>query len=208
MDLASLQKHLADVPFTRPWKGAILYNTLIEHRYTNCLELGFAHGVATSYMAGALQELGQGKVVAVDLKYALNVTPRADQLVHSLGLSKYAEFVFEDISHTWYMMERIERGDQSFDFCFLDDAHTWDVTGFGFLLVERLLKSGGMIIFDDLNWSFDSSPSMSKLPKVMAKSERERTTRQVRKVFDLLVKGHPSFSKVWETSGLGFAIKK
>ena len=48
-----------------------------------------------------------------------------------------------------------------FDFVFLDAGHTWDVTGFAFFLVDRLLRPGGWLLFDDLNWSVTKSRSVS-----------------------------------------------
>ena len=36
-------------------------NIILENNFNNILELGFAHGVSSSYMAGALDELGSGK---------------------------------------------------------------------------------------------------------------------------------------------------
>jgi hypothetical protein len=76
----------------------------------------------------------------------------------------------------------------SWDFVFLDAGHTWDVTGFAFFLVDRMLNLGGWLLFDDLNWSIASSSSLSgdywdKLP------QEEREAQQVGMVFDLLVAG-------------------
>ena len=207
MDLRSLQERLAGIRWMQPWQGEVIYKTIIERRYQSCIELGIYHGVGTCYIAGALHELGRGKVVGMDIKSAMRLQPRADTLIESLGLSDYAEVIFGESSYTWYLMDRLERGDLRFDFCYLDDAHTWDLTGFGFLLVERLLNSGGMIVFDDLDWSFANGwgGPIGTIPKM---PERQRVTPQVRKVFELLVKGNPSFSEVWEEKGWGFAVKK
>lgn len=208
MDLKVLQERLANIPYMQPWQGAIIYNTIIGRGYRSCLELGVFHGVGTCYIAGALHELGRGKVMGMDLKWATRLEPRADKLIESLGLSDYAEVIFGESSYTWYLMDRLEHGDLRFDFCYLDDAHTWDLTGFGFLLVERLLDSGGMIIFDDVDWTFADGWIGPKPPALEARPEREKATKQVRKVFDLLVKGNPAFSEVWEENGWGYAVKK
>ena len=72
-------------------------------------------------------------------------------------------------------MKFIEENDGPiFDFCYIDGTHDWYNDGFAFLLVDKLLKPGGMIIFDDYNWSFGSSPSMQESPKVLAMSDEER----------------------------------
>jgi hypothetical protein len=37
--------------------------------------------------------------------------------------------------------------------------------------------------------------------------ERERTTPQVRRIFELLVRGNPAFAEAYESDGWGFAVK-
>ena len=207
MRLEDLQSRLSGIPHTGPEKGAVLYRTVLERRCANCLELGFAHGVGTCYIAGALDELGRGSVVGVDLQSAERRQPRADELVAALGLQRWAELVFSASSYTWYLMERLEKRDRIFDFCFLDGSHHWEVDGLAVLLVERLLASGGMIVLDDLDWTYGASPTLRDTPRVRSMPERERTTPQVRKIFELLVRGNPTFVTVYEQNGWGFAVK-
>jgi hypothetical protein len=56
------------------------------------------------------------------------------------------------------------------------------------LLVDLLIRPGGWIIFDDLDWSIAKSPSAVKYPRnYAAYSEEEKDARQVREVWRLLV---------------------
>src|SRR5687767_14724334 len=116
MKLEQLQGRLANIPHTTPKGGAVLYNTITENQYTKCLELGFADGVGTAYIAGALDELGAGHVTALDRTAALRRSPRADTVLASLGLQHRAELIFEESSYTWFLLDRIEQQDQKFDF--------------------------------------------------------------------------------------------
>jgi predicted O-methyltransferase YrrM len=105
-------------------------------------------------------------------------------------------------------MKFLQQGRQeTFDFCYLDAGHSWDTTGFAFFLVARLLKPGGWIIFDDLNWSYARSPKLKDSAAVAAMAEDERTTPQVRRVFELLVKTDPDFTLTFELNGWGYAQK-
>ena len=57
-------------------------------------------------------------------------------------------------------------GGPRFDLCYFDGGHTWDYTGFGLLLVDMLLRPGGIIVIDDLNWtiarSIQKNPAAAK----------------------------------------------
>src|SRR5262249_23608038 len=117
MKLEQLQHRLAGLLHTSPERGGVLYNTILERKYSKCLELGFAHGVGTAYTAGALDELGTGRVTAVDRTGARKRSPRADEILASLGLQDRVDLIFHESSYTWFLLDRIERKDQSFDFC-------------------------------------------------------------------------------------------
>jgi len=208
MKLEELQGRLTHIPHTTPKRGAVLYGTITENRYTKCLELGFAHGVGTAYIAGALEQLGAGHVTALDRPAALKCNPRADAVLASLGLQHRAELIIDESSYTWFLLDRIEQQDKKFDFCFLDGSHTWETDGFAVLLIERILEPGGMIVLDDLNWTIASSPTLANRPEFLKLPERERKTAQVRKVFELIVKNNTTFKKVYERDGCGFAIKR
>jgi hypothetical protein len=76
-----------------------------------------------------------------------------------------------------------------FDLCYLDGGHTWDVTGFGFLLVDMLLRPGGIIVLDDLDWTI--SKSVKHNPQSAKNYERysqdEKDAKGVRLVWDTIV---------------------
>ncbi len=116
--------------------------------------------------------------------------------------------VFAGSSYTWELMRLLEQDPlPRFDFAYIDGGHTWDVSGFGFLLVDRLLAPGGWVLFDDLDWTLGGSPSMRKTDWVKALPEEERTTPQVRKVFEVLVRTHPDYIDVHEHGGWCWARK-
>ena len=124
---------------------------------------------------------------------------RMDGLLGQTGLSSWVQPVYATRSFTWDLMKVIEtatvngRCRPRFDFCFLDAGHTWDVTGFAFFLIEKMLKPGGWVLFDDLRWTMASSPTPNVRKRAAQLSEEEATTAQVGKVFSLLVKTHPGF---------------
>src|SRR2546423_9397282 len=103
-------------------------------------------------------------------------------------------------SYNWSLMQMLEehRG-PIFDYVFLDGAHTWVHDVLAFLLVDRLLRPGGYIDFDDYGWTLRRSPSMN--PLAFPEVERLYTadqidTAQVALVVDLLVKLDPAYEEV------------
>jgi predicted O-methyltransferase YrrM len=185
---------IGDVPYMRLDQADKIRNLIIKEKLQSVLELGFFHGVSTCYIAGAVAELEGGKVTCIDLVKAQGAKPNVEQLLESVGLRDIVNVYFEPTSYTWRLMKMIEENQKPiFNLCYLDGAHNWFVDGFAFFLVDRLLKPGGWIIFDDINWTYAESPSMRDLDEVMAMPVDERTTPQVRKVYDLLVKQHPSY---------------
>lgn len=199
MDFDQIDRHLEGVPIISSSRARSLYDFVVENECRDILELGFAHGKSTCYLAAAVQELGSGSVLTLDRESARRRSPNIETLLEQTGLSDWVQPVYANRSHTWELMKVIEaatvdgRCRPRFDFCFLDDAHTWDVTGFGFFLVEKLLRPGGWLLFDDLRWTMAGSPSPSIRQQAARLSKEEATTAQVGKVFSLLVETHSEF---------------
>ena len=76
----------------------------------------------------------------------------------------------------------------AFDLCYFDGGHTWDDTGFGFLLVDMLLRPGGVI--SSTTWTGPSPappPTRATPAKAATYSPDEAEARSVERVWDLLV---------------------
>jgi len=190
-------------------QGRIVYDFIVENRLGRILELGFAHGKSTCYFAAAADELDRyAHVVTMDRANALDRQPNIHELLDRCGLRHRVTPVFAQRSFTWDLMRLLDQQPlPKFDFVYIDGGHTWDVSGFCFLLVDRLMAPAGWVLFDDLDWSFASSPSLHDAPFVRRLPEEERVTPQVRKVFELLVQTHPDYTDVAERDGWGWAHK-
>ena len=199
MDFDRIDKQLKELPFISSRRARSLYDFVIENECRDILELGFAHGKSSCYLAAAVQELGSGSILTMDNMGSRSREPNIEALLQQTGLSDWVQPVYANRSFTWELMKVIEeatvdgRCRPRFDFCFLDAGHTWDVTGFGFFLVEKLLRPGGWLLFDDLGWTMAGSRSPHVRRQAERFSEEEATTAQVEKVFSLLVETHPEF---------------
>ena len=185
-----VRSNFEDLPYMRHREATLIRNFIIEHDVRDILEIGFYHGKSSAYFAAILEDLGRGHLVTIDLGSARHRDPNIEQVLSAVDLAHRVSPIFAERSYTWEMakMIRSQRNPQ-FDLCYFDGGHTWDVTGFGFLLVDLLLRPGGWIVFDDLKWTIDSAiPEMKNVPEHwLACSAEERATPAVQLVFDLLV---------------------
>lgn len=185
-----------------------MYDFILKNELKRCLELGFAHGVGTVWMAGAIQKLGEGKVIAVDVQDALTLNPSATEMLNRSGLSAFAELHYDEFSYTWHLKRHLkEYREQPFDFVFIDGAHDWDTDGFAFFLVASMLRPGGWILFDDLNWSYATSPSLGNTDLVRSMSSERRIDRQVRAIWENLVLQDDRFGTFTEDGNWGWTQK-
>ena len=182
---------------------------IADKQVETILELGFAHGVSTCYMAAALSELGRGSIVTIDLERTRKATPNIEELLERIGERHRVKVFYEPTSYTWRMMRFLEEDPTPrFDLCYLDGAHSWFVDALAFFLVDHLLRPGGWIIFDDLEWTYATSPSMKESEWVRSIPLDERTTPQVKKIYELLVKTHPNYQNFRIEKGWAFAQKR
>ena len=85
-----------------------------------------------------------------------------------------------------------------FDFVYLDGAKNWTIDGLAVVLVEKLLRPGGWLLMDDLDWTYAQDPHREATDGIVHRelSEPERTEPHLRAVFELIVAQHPSFTEL------------
>ena len=206
MDLDDIARTVGSTPNMTLDQARRLEKLVEEHALRDFLELGFAHGVGTSYLA-SLAARRDGRVVAIDRAEARERQPSAPETLAATNLAARVDMCFEPTTYNWRLMRMIEDGrGPRFDLCYLDGAHNWTVDGLAFSLVDQLLRPGGWIVFDDLNWTYATS-SIRDEPWVLELGDDERTEAHVRKVWDLLVLPNPRYGSFREEGNWGFAQK-
>ena len=195
---------LAGVPFMSPAQGRIVYDHVRATRPAEVLELGTAHGVGAAYLAAALEENGAGRLTTVDFAGAA-YDPPPEALLARAGVAERVRIVREFSSYTWWLKEQVrERSDAHgnvdprFDFVYLDGAKNWTIDGLAVVLIEKLLRPGGWLLMDDLEWTYAQDPRREATDGIVHRelSEPERTEPHLRAVFDLIVAQHPSFTEL------------
>jgi predicted O-methyltransferase YrrM len=208
MDLEIVKKRVAGIPYLTLADAIEIESLILEHHLYDILELGFCHGVSTCYFAAILDKISKGHITTIDLESVRSEKPGIESLLSDLGLQKYVTVIHEPTSYTWRLMKMLEEQlGPRFDFCYIDGAHDWFTDGFAFLLIDKLLRPGGWVVFDDIDWTFATSPNLKNTPFVQKMPEDEKSTPQIRKVYELLVRTHPDYESFMIKNGRAFARK-
>jgi predicted O-methyltransferase YrrM len=186
-----------EVPFMNPAQGRRIYDHVRATGARDLLDIGTAHGASAAYMAASLD--GGGRVTTVDRYHFAGPTP--EETLERAGVADRVEVVrIEHSSYTWWLKDQVKAcSDESgnctplFDFCYLDGAKDWNLDGLAVILIEKLLRLGGWLLLDDLDWSYDSS-GYTPVPEEL--SAAERAEPHIRAVFEHIVKPHPSFTEL------------
>lgn len=204
------------VPFIGEETARFLYRLIVSKGLTRVLELGIAHGTATCYIAAALDELGRGEVVAVDLLEAKDLfSPSPEEQLSRLGLAPRVRIVRTQTGYPWFLHDEIRRLTDSdtchpeYDLCVIDGPKNWTIDGCSFFLVDKVLKQGGWLVFDDYYWTYaDADLQRSATDGISHRllSDEERRTPHVREIFELLVKQHPGYSDLALYPDWGWAV--
>lgn len=209
MSLQSVADVVGSTPYMKPRQAQIITDLIREYDLKDVLELGIMHGVSTCYIADTLRDLGGGHVTSLDLDLSRDNKPDAETLLKQLGLMEMVTIRLDPTSYVWTLMKMLEEDPAPrYDLCYLDGAHDWFADGFAFFLVDKILRPGGWLVFDDISWSFATSPALAATDRVQEMPLEQRNTQQVRKVYDLLVKTHPSYAEFKIVDDWGMARKR
>jgi predicted O-methyltransferase YrrM len=194
VELVKVQELVGDTPVMELEQARTLTTLMAEHGLYDVLELGFFHGVSTCYLAGWLEEQGRGHVTSLDQAKALRWEPSIEELLARCGLEDWVTVHADEPGYLWRLMLMLrEDPTPRFDLVYLDGSHEWAIDGFAFLLADKLLRPGGWIVLDDVNWTLATSGTVKNSARVAQKTAEEITTPQVRRIVELLVAPHPSY---------------
>jgi len=199
---------VAGVPYIMEEMAKDLYDFVITNKPERCLELGFGHGASSSYIAAALDEIGRGRLTSVDLLSARQwQNPPIEEVLAKTGLQHLVEIHREHTGYNWFLKKEIEANSHDnvcrpvYDFCFIDGAKNWTIDAAAFFLVDKLVKPGGWIVFDDLQWTYRSKLAEGKRKSdgvyMTEMGDDELDQPHVELIFQLLVMQHPEYANFY-----------
>jgi predicted O-methyltransferase YrrM len=195
------------IPFIDENKRVELYQFILTEKPTKILELGFAHGVSACIMAAALEEFtDRGVIDTVDILPAREWQDQLmsiERLSSTYGLNKYINVYREGKSYTWWLKKEIERMRSEsdwtpYDFVFIDGAHNWTIDSSAFFLCEKLLRTKGWMLFDDLKYTYSRMIERDGRTATAGVSHYDMSDDELKEpavglIFELLVKDHERF---------------
>jgi len=198
MEFDQVADAVRGIPIMTLAQGRAIYDHVIKTRPEQVLELGTAHGVSAAYIAAALDENGSGHLTTLD-RTSAGYEPGPDEVLRRAGLqSRVSVIVRADSSYDWYLKEQVQSRSNDagfcepiYDLCYLDGAHDWMIDGLAVVLVEKLLRSDGWLILDDLTWLPPQSSA-----DALGYSVAERAEPHMKAIFDLIIKQSPNFTEL------------
>jgi hypothetical protein len=179
--------------------GEITERAIVEHRPKCYAELGSNIGhtsrkVALALPSGAEMHLFDYADCIERTKTALDRCGRVDVRYIYYPNSRRARD-----SYCWSLMDLLAQRKCVFDYVYIDGSHDLTVDGFAFFLVDRLLQVGGLVEFDDYDWSFETSRTLNPRRHPVTASwytEEQMRNPHVKMIVDHLVKPDARYQEV------------
>ena len=218
-----LVRRIDNAPWMTSRQGAQVWEHFRRTTPDVVLDIGTCYGTSAAYMAGALRAFGGTRVVTVD---SAQFDDRSDAaqwcraLWDRCGVTDLIEMVRIPYSnYAWWLMEQVRgattagRCEPQFDFVYLDGAKLITLDGASVALIEPLLRPGGWLLLDDLDWTFAEHDGQVPVVRYgedleYTLSSAEMETPHLRSVFDCIVRLHPGFVEFTDDGVWGWARKR
>ena len=150
-------------------QGQFLREIVEQLRATTSLEIGLAYGVSALFICDAMVQQENARHIAIDPGQVANWDCIG---VHHLRQAGY-ENLFELREQPSFraLPQLLEEGTQV-DFAFVDGEHTFDFVLLDFFYIDRLLRLGGVVAFDDTH-----IPSIRRVCRFVATNRHYRVLR-------------------------------
>jgi len=132
-----------------PDRGAFVRDACRTEKARSVLEIGMAWGLSTLHILESLLSNGAGAHahVVLDPIQTSHFHGAGSRILREAGVEQFVEF-HQDYSEL--LLPRFLSEGRLFDFVFIDGSHWFDNVFIDLFYTHRLLKPGGMVVFDDV----------------------------------------------------------
>jgi predicted O-methyltransferase YrrM len=135
--------------------GRFLQDIIASMQLKATLEIGLAYGISTLFICDAVKDLRTERHIVIDPNqnhpgnwgdcwHGIGL-----EVIHRAGFDHLVEFI-EGTSYS--VLPRLEEAGTRVDFAFVDGWHTFDYCITDFLLIDRILNVGGILVLNDSHW--------------------------------------------------------
>lgn len=137
-------------------EGAFLEKLIKKFQCVHTAEVGCAYGLSSLHICRALNEVeGQRHYIIDPYQRSFDGKPSAWDGIGLLNIERAGyQHLIEFIEKPAHIgLGLLEERDIKLDLVFIDGWHTFDHTMVEFFMADKVLKDGGIIVFDDLGYS-------------------------------------------------------
>jgi predicted O-methyltransferase YrrM len=156
-------------------EGEFLQTIIRQLKPVVSLEIGLAFGVSALFICEALSEAATPQMRHIVIDRAQMHEP-----VNGQGLCNLKQAGYEPLIEFHHMdsqraLPQLEASGRSIDFAFVDGAHTFDHCLVDFFYIDRMLRVGGIVAFDDVGF-----PSIRKVVRFIVTNRNYRVVGHLR----------------------------
>ena len=130
-------------------EGRFLESLVRDLRPSVSLEVGLAFGISALFLCEELRRVGARRHIVIDPYQAAEFQNVGLENLRRAGVLDIVDF---REGPSYLELPRLASQGVEIDFAFIDGMHTFDHAFIDFFYVDRLLRAGGVVAFDDANW--------------------------------------------------------
>ena len=135
-------------PVSVPYEtGSLLYDLVFKEGLNRTLEVGMAYGLSTLFICQAHSDKRSGAHTAIDPFQGSSFRNIGLANVREAGLDGYLRF---HDAPSFEVLPALCRAGEVYDFAFIDGRHHFDYVLVDFFYIDKLVRVGGYVVFDDL----------------------------------------------------------
>jgi predicted O-methyltransferase YrrM len=144
-------------------KGEFLQKIITNINPVVSLEVGLAYGVSALFICDALDRTPNTRHIVIDL--AQLGDPWEGNGLYNLKKAGYDDIIEFHNMESQRALPQLEANGLKIDFAFVDGGHTFDHALVDFFYIDRMLRIGGIVAFDDVDF-----PSVKKVCRFIIKN--------------------------------------